>query len=74
MTPPLDWSQMVFDLARTGMSMEQIADRIGRSKTQVLAYKNIPDTEPPFAVGLALLALWQERCVIDRVASAPTLR
>ena len=68
--PNIDWFRVVVELERSGLTQEQIAQSIGRSKTQVNAYKSIPCTEPRFSVGLLLLGLWQERC--GKVV-APTL-
>jgi hypothetical protein len=69
---PIDWFRVVTDLERSGLSLEQIGSAIGRSKTQVIAYKAIEGTEPRFGVGMLLLGLWQERCG-DKVSLAPTL-
>ena len=60
--PNIDWFRVVVELERSGLTQEQIARHIGRSKSQVIAYKSIPCTEPRFSVGLLLLGLWQERC------------
>lgn len=68
----IDWFRIITDLERSGLSLEQIGDHVGRSKTQVIAYKSIPGTEPRFGVGVALLELWQQRCG-DRLSAAPTL-
>lgn len=67
----IDWFRVIVDLERSGMSQADIGERIGRSQQMVNVYKTVPDAEPRFAVGMALLQLWQHRC--NRGASAPTI-
>lgn len=66
-----DWFRVIVDLERSGLTQDDIAKAIGRSRPQVNAYKCMPDTEPRFIVGQLLLRLWIARGGdIDRV---PTL-
>lgn len=62
MTP--DWFRVIVEIERSGITQAEIGLRIGRSPTQVNAYKCIPDTEPRYSVGVRLLALWTERCSV----------
>lgn len=57
----VDWFRIVVDLERAGYTHWRIAAHIGRSATQVQAYKTI-HTEPPFHAGMLLLGLWTEAC------------
>ncbi len=72
MSGPIDWFRVVTDLERSGLTQAQIGEAIGRSAATVNNLKSIPGTEPRFAVGMALLGLWQERCGTC-AALAPTL-
>lgn len=54
----VDWWRVITDLQRSGYSIERIAAECLRSVGWVMGLKNIPDTEPRFADGMLLLALW----------------
>lgn len=57
----IDWSRVVENLRKTGMSTAQIADRVGISIAAVKVYKNEGASEPAHWAGSALLLLWAER-------------
>jgi len=56
-----DWFRVIVDLERSGLTQADIGRAVGRSQNQVNAYKCVPDTEPRFAVGVKLIALWMGR-------------
>lgn len=63
---PIDWSEVVFDLLRTGMSAREIGMECGfvepmAARAWVQRLKNIPGTQPRFHHGAMLLGLWSER-------------
>lgn len=63
----IDWSQVVFDLERAGLSQREIGEQCGygdrsdRGKVSINQLKNIPGMQPRFHHGLLLLGLWLER-------------
>ena len=62
----IDWSEVVFDLLRSGLSARQIGMECGfddptNAKAWVQRLKNIPGTQPKFHNGAMLLGLWAER-------------
>lgn len=67
--PPrrIDWSQIIRDLERLGMTMRQIGaecdkgHRSEQGKSWVSSLKNIPGTEPRFHEGALLIGLWAEK-------------
>lgn len=67
----IDWFRVIVDLERSGMTQAEIGASIGRSSTQVFAYKSIPNTEPPFHEAAMLLGLWDERCGANRPDGPP---
>jgi hypothetical protein len=61
-----DWSRMVFELERTGLSQREIATRCAVSThVWVNNLKNIPGTQPKFHDGAMLLGLWAEVMGLD---------
>ena len=74
----IDWSEVVFDLLRSGLSARQIGMECGyedptSAKAWVQRLKNIPGTQPKFHHGAMLLGLWSER-VKQPPAKAPRER
>lgn len=68
----IDWTQVIFDLERIGMSWSAIAQECGYNdqsrgvtmdggKTWINRLKNVPDTQPQFHEGALLLGLWADR-------------
>lgn len=62
----LDWSRIIFDLERCGLSQRAIGRECGHEDAEagrVWAHrlKNIPGTQPKFHHGALLLGLWAER-------------
>lgn len=68
----IDWSQVIFDLERTGMSLGEIAAGCGYrpatraqpddgGKAWAFRLKNIPDTQPDFHSGALLIGLWADK-------------
>lgn len=57
----IDWSAVVLDLRRCGMSHQQIAGECDADKSWVHRLLNIPGTQPRFHHGVMLLGLWAER-------------
>ena len=66
----IDWTQIVVDLERLGMTQREIAGECGFPDTDkangggkywVNRLKNIPDTQPNFHEGALLLGLWAEK-------------
>jgi hypothetical protein len=70
----IDWSRMIGNLRKAGMSMQDIADGLDVGKATVYAYASEDlSTEPPFWVGSALLLLWAQRLQC-KWTDAPTRR
>jgi hypothetical protein len=66
----IDWSQIVVDLERCGLTQREIAGECGFPDTDkangggkywVNRLKNIPNTQPNFHEGALLLGLWADR-------------
>lgn len=57
----VDWFRVIVELERLGHSHERIAAECMRGKTWAWALKNVPDTEPRYRDGVALLAFWSEQ-------------
>lgn len=61
----IDWSEMIFNLERCGMSQRQIGLECGldpeNGHVWVNRLKNIPGTQPKFHDGAMLLGLWAEK-------------
>lgn len=67
----IDWSRIVLDLEKLGMTQRQIGAECGfldvdstthgSGKVWVNRLRNIPDTEPGFHEGALLLGLWATR-------------
>ncbi len=66
----IDWSAMVFDLERCGMSQREIGEACGMDASWANKLKNLPGTQPRFHNGALLLGLWAERMALDP-ATAP---
>lgn len=66
MTKPLkrparvDWFRVIVNLERCGLSIREIADRVGMSKGWVEHLKNSPGAEPRYDDGSVLLAMWSD--------------
>lgn len=61
-TRRIDWPRVVSNLQRSGMSLQQIADRIDVSKSLVAGWADPEMTgEPAFWTGSALIELWCEQ-------------
>ena len=71
----IDWSAVVFDLERTGMTQREIGMACGHephnARQWVNALKNIPGTQPKFHHGALLLGLWVEKTG-QQAPDAPT--
>jgi hypothetical protein len=58
----IDWSEVVLDLRRAGLSHREIAEQCDASGHDwVHRLLNIPGTQPKFHNGTLLLGLWLER-------------
>lgn len=69
----VDWARLVENLRKSGMSAQEIADRIGVVRASVLAYCDDRNIEPAYWVGASLLVLWAERTGLPWT-DAPTRR
>lgn len=65
MVARIDWSAMVFDLERCGMTQREIGEACEASAVWVNNLKNIHGTQPKFHQGALLLGLWAERMQAD---------
>lgn len=59
----IDWTRLIANLQRAGMSPQQIADWVGVGRKTITDYarEDIP-AEPAYWVGHCLVVLWCERC------------
>lgn len=68
----VDWFRVIVDIERSGLRTRQLAPEVGCSRRQLRAYKEIPETEPRFHVGMMLVAIWSER--VGRPEGLPFMR
>lgn len=61
-TRAIDWTEVILDLRRCGMSHREIAEECeANGHDWVHRLLNIPGTQPKFHNGTLLLGLWLER-------------
>ena len=59
----IDWSRIVLELRRSGMTDDEIAAHCGRTRNPIWNLANGKCKEPKFAAGVLMLNLHHDRCV-----------
>jgi hypothetical protein len=61
-TRRVDWSRVIDNLLRAGMTLDKIAEQVGVARRTIGLYRDGDlSTEPAFWVGVKLLKLWSDK-------------
>ena len=67
----VDWPRIIDNLRRTGMTLQEVADGVGVSRSSIDGYCDDRCIEPSWWTGHRLLVLWSERVKLPW-SDAPT--
>lgn len=59
----VDWSRLIIDLNRAGVTDQMIANELGRSRSLVVGWRAENYTDLRYHDGERLIALWRSRMV-----------